>query len=63
MIRVYVFRADTETAGAAAYLNAWSWAREKWGERIQVGIEDDQYVIWVAFESEAEAALFKLTEI
>ena len=62
MIRVYLFRGPTETDGAAAYLNAWSVFRKKWSG-IKVGLEDDNYVIWLEFESEEEAALFKLTEL
>lgn len=70
MIRVYLFDMliPDNHPDRSARLNEYSSAFTRWyvelGDRMKINMEsDDQFALWLEFDTEEEAALFKLSEL
>ena len=71
MIRVYIYRGGwasqlSNSAAHTAYVAAFTQAIHKWGERVRFHQGAAWNVVldlWLEFDTEEEAALFKLSEL
>ena len=65
-VRVYLFRTNKYVGANLAddYLRAWRSATAKWGDRVKCSTGYEAlFDMWLEFDTEEEAALFKLTEL
>lgn len=68
MIRVYLFNKRLpdygEDPGWTEYQDVFRDAKHRWSDRVCINSEyNDHYQLWIEFNSEEEACMFKLTEL